>query len=84
MSMKEAYQEKMQAQLDERQAKIDQLKARADKAEAEQKIKDYEQIESLRTLKLDSESAWEELNTEVDLARYDLHGSFERASEKFK
>lgn len=93
--MKEAYQEKMNAQLGEWQSKIDQLKARADKAKAEQKLKYYEEIESLRTkqqhayekldeLKLASESTWEELKTGVDLAWHDLHGAFERARKKFK
>jgi uncharacterized coiled-coil DUF342 family protein len=95
MGLKEAYQDKMHAELKEWQAKIDMLKAKAGKAEAEQKIKYYEQIESLRTKqqqvheKLDglrsaSESAWEEAKAGVEIAWEDLKLSVERAVEKFK
>lgn len=95
MGLKEAYQEKMSSQLEEWQNKIDLLKSKADKAEAEQKIKYYEEVESLRTKqmvvhnKLDelrsaSESAWEDVKAGVDLAWRDLEDAFERAVNKFK
>ena len=95
MGIREAYQEKMHAQLDEWQQKIDMLKSKADKAEAEQKIKYYEQIESLRTkqqalnekldeLRTASESAWDDVKAGVDLAWHDLEHAFERAVNKFK
>lgn len=95
MNLKEAYQQKMDAQFKEWQAKIDLLKAKADQAKAEQKIKYYEQIESLRVkqqhvhekleeMRSASESAWEELKAGVDLAWQDLKGSVERAMDKFK
>jgi uncharacterized coiled-coil DUF342 family protein len=95
MDLKEAYQQKMNAQLKEWQAKIDLLKAKADEAKAEQKIKYYEQIESLRVkqqhvhdkleeLQSASEGAWEELKAGVDLAWQDLKEAVERAREKFK
>ncbi|MFN2368127.1 MAG: hypothetical protein ABR605_04160, partial [Desulfurivibrionaceae bacterium] len=48
MTEKEAYQKKRSAQLREWQAKIEGLKAKADKAAAEQQIKFYKEIESLR------------------------------------
>ena len=95
MGIKEAYQEKMSANLREWQAKIDMLKAKADQAEAEQKVKLYEKIESLRTKqqhahkKLDelrsaSEGAWEEVKSGVELAWHDLKDSFDRAADRFK
>ena len=95
MDIKQAYQEKMAAQLKEWQSKIDELKARAEKLEAEQKIKYYEQIESLRIKqqhaydKLEqmhdaSESAWEELKAGVELAWQDLKQAVEHARERFK
>jgi hypothetical protein len=49
MGMKEAYQKKLQAQLDEWNAEIEQLKAKADKAEAESQLEYYKKIEELRT-----------------------------------
>lgn len=95
MSMKEAYQQKMNAQLQEWQQKIDLLKSKADKAEAEQKIKYYEQVESLRAkqmavhekleeLRNASEGAWEDVKAGVELAWHDLEHAFERAVNKFK
>lgn len=95
MSMKEAYHKKMEAQLKEWSAKIDALKAKADKAGAEQKIKYYEHIESLRArqrkvgekldkLRASSETAWEELRGSVEHAWEELKNAVERAGKKFK
>jgi len=44
---RKAYEEKLDAQLDELNAQIDLLKARAGKAEAEEKIEYYKIIEAL-------------------------------------
>lgn len=95
MGIKEAYQQKMNAQLQEWQQKIDLLKSQADKAEAEQKIKYYEQIESLRAkqvavhekmdeLRTAGEGAWEDVKAGVELAWRDLEDAYERAVSKFK
>lgn len=95
MSMKEAYQKKMEAQLKEWSAKIDVLKAKADKAGAEQKIRYYELIDSLRAnqqkvrekldkLRASSETAWEELSNSVEHAWEELKNAVERAGKKFK
>ncbi|WP_333875812.1 hypothetical protein [Methylobacter sp.] len=46
MSIKEAHQDKFDAQPGEHSIKIDQLKAKADKTEAEAKIEYYEQMYS--------------------------------------
>lgn len=95
MAMKQAYEDKMNARLRELRAKINVLKAKADQAEAEQKIKYYEEIESLRTRqqelheKLDElrsagEGAWEDIKAGVESAWRDLQAAFERAAERFK
>ena len=95
MELKEAYQEKMRSELKVWQAKIDVLKAKADQAGTEQKIRYYEQIESLRMKqqqvhrKLDdlrnaSESAWDEVKAGVEFAWEDLKMAVERAADKFK
>jgi uncharacterized protein YjbJ (UPF0337 family) len=95
MGLKEAYQEKMRGELELWQAKIEVLKAKADVAGADQKIKYYEQIESLRVKqqqvhkKLDdlrsaSEGAWDEVKAGVEFAWEDLKSAVERAADKFK
>ncbi|MDD3618115.1 MAG: coiled coil domain-containing protein [Desulfobulbaceae bacterium] len=95
MSMKDAYQKKMEAQLKEWSAKIDVLKAKADKAGAEQKIKYNEMIESLRArqgkvrekldkLRASSGTAWEEVRGSVEHAWDELKNAVERAGKKFK
>ena len=95
MNMKEAYQDKMHTQLRKWQAKIDVLKAKADQAGAEQKIKYYEEIESLHEkqrkvhdkldeLRSTSETAWEKAKASVEVAWQDLRESVDRAVEKLK
>ena len=50
MSMKEASQRELQAQMDEWNADIDKLKAKADKAGADAQLEYYKQIEKLRSM----------------------------------
>ena len=74
MNMKEAYQNKLQAQLDELSAEIVKLKAKAEKAQAGAQLEYYRQIEELRTMhesansKDASDDAWEELTAGIDNA----------------
>ena len=95
MSLKEEYQNKIEAQLNEWKAEIEKLKAKADQAEAETKIKLYEQIEGLRVKqqaahdKLDSlkavgENAWEELKAGVESTFDELKKGLENVSAQFK
>jgi predicted nuclease with TOPRIM domain len=95
MDLKQAYADKMDAQLRQWQAKIDALQAKADQAEAEQKIRYHEQIELLRTkqqqleekleqLRSAGADAWEELKGGVELAWHELETAAQRAAEKFK
>ena len=94
MEKQQAYRDNMNAQLREWQAKIDALKAKVEKANTEQKIKYYEEIESLYTKqeqvheKLDElrnagEDAWEDVKSGVETAWKDLRLSVERAAQKF-
>lgn len=94
MSLKKAYEQKMDAQIKEWEAKIDVLKAKAEKAGADQKVKYYENIESLKAkkktvedklnqLKSSSEMAWEEFKGGVEKAWDDLKEAVEKAGKKF-
>ncbi len=95
MDKKQAYREKMEAQLKEWDARIDQLKAKAQQAKADAKIEYQEELETLRAkkavmiqkleeLKNSSEEAWQVVKTGVENAASELKGAFERASSKFK
>lgn len=95
MSMKEAYEKKIQAQLDEWGAEIDKLKARADAAEADAQLKYYKEIEELRTMQDDArgklaelkeagDDAWEDLKAGIDSAWVSLSSAVKSATSRFK
>jgi len=95
MSMKESYQQKLQAQLDGWSADIDKMKARADKAEADVKLEYYEKIEELREkqaaakdklteLTAASDDAWEDLKVGAESAWLSLGEAVQRATSRFK
>lgn len=94
MSMKEAYEKKLQSQLNEWSAEIDKLKAKADSAEADAQLEYYKQIEELRSMqeaagkKLDelkeaSDDAWEDLKAGIDSAWDSLSSSIQSAISRF-
>jgi len=94
MSMKEAYEKKLQSQLDEWNAEIDKLKAKADSAEADAQLEYYKQIEELRSMqdaagkKLDElkeagDDAWEDLKAGIDSAWDSLSSSVKSAVSRF-
>lgn len=94
MGLKEAYQQKMEAQLKEWSAKIDLLKAKADKAEAGAKVEYYKQIDELRVkaeaaqtklqqVKEAGEEAWETFKDGAEKAWAELKKAVESASAKF-
>ncbi len=95
MSMKAAYEKKLQAQLDEWGAEIDKLKSKADKAEADAQLEYYKQIEELRSMQQSAASkltelkdagddAWEDLKAGVDSAWDSLANSVKSAASRFK
>lgn len=95
MTKKQAYEERLRAELDEWTAKIDVLKAKADKAEAGAKIKYYETIEELQakqTLAKDklrrlheaSDDAWEDLKKGIQSAWSDLGDAVRSATSHFR
>lgn len=95
MSMKDAYLQKIDAQMEEWKTEIDKMKAKADKADADAKLKYYEQIEELRTkqqaaqeklreLRNSSEDAWEDLKAGFELARVSLGEAIKSASSRFQ
>jgi predicted ATP-binding protein involved in virulence len=92
---RKAYEEKIDAQLEEWSAQISLLKARADKAKAEAKIEYYKTIESLQQkkdgardkldeLKTAGDEAWEDLKTGAEKAWDDVKTAFHSAASKFK
>ncbi len=95
MSMKETYEQKLQAQLDEWGAEINKLKARADGAEADIQLEYYKKIEELRTmqesatnklskLKDAGDDAWEDLKAGIDSAWDSLGNAVKSAASRFK
>lgn len=95
MSMKEAYEKKIEAQLEEWKSEIDSMKAKADKADADARIEYYKQIDSLRLkqeaakeklneLKNAGGEAWEDLKAGIELAGDSLWDAIKSAKARFK
>lgn len=95
MDKRKAYEEKLDAQLEEWNAQIALLKARADKARAEAKIEYYKTIEALQgkqdeavtklqELKTAGDEAWEDLVTGAEKAWDEVKAAFHSAASKFK
>lgn len=94
MSMRDAYEQKLQAQLDEWAAEIKKLKARADQAEADAQIEYHRQIDRLKQeqqraeakleeLRHAGEGAWEDLKVGVEKAWQDLGEAVRAAASRF-
>ncbi len=95
MNKKQAYEEKLQAQLDEFNARIDVLKAKAAKAESSAKLSYYDTLEELK-LKRDlaqnkleklrnaSDDAWEDLKEGVENAWADFSAAVKSATSRFQ
>jgi hypothetical protein len=98
VAMKEkrkAYEEKLDAQLNEWNAQIALLKARAETAKAEAKIEYYKTIDALQhrqdeartklhELKTAGDEAWEDLKTGAEKAWDEVKSAFHDAISKFK
>jgi len=94
MSMKKAYEQKLQAQLDEWSAEIEKLKAKVDNAEADTQLNYYKQIEEIRSmqesaanklveLKDAGDDAWEDLKAGIDSAWDSLGNAVKSAASRF-
>ena len=92
---RKAYEETLDAQLDEWKAQIVLLKSRADKAKAEAKLEYYKTIEALQhkqdeartklhELKTAGDEEWEEQKTGVEKVWDDFRTTFHGAAEMFK
>jgi len=92
--MKETYEKKLEAKLEEWNADIDKLKAKVDSAEVDAQLEYYKQIEELRTkqeevknkldeLKEASDDAWEDLKAGIDSAWDSLSSSIKSAFSRF-
>lgn len=95
MSLKNAYREKMVAQLEEQRARLELLKAKAKVAVADGKIMAYEELadadqkldalkSKLKTLTDAGGDAWQEMKGGVEKAWSDLSESCKNAAQKFK
>lgn len=92
---RKAYEEKLDAQLEEWNAQITLLKAKADKAKVEAKIEYYKTIEALQhkqdeartkleELRTAGDEAWEDLKTGAEKAWNEVKTAFQSAASKFK
>lgn len=94
MDRKEAYQEKLSAQLDEWKAEIDKLDARAQKVEGEIKVEFLNKVDQLRAqqeiashklanLQQAGDEAWDDLKAGVDIAWKNLGTAVKSAAARF-
>jgi chromosome segregation ATPase len=94
MGLKEAYQEKLEAQIKEWTAKLSELKAKADKAGAEAKVHMHQQIDQLRArtetaqqklieIKAASADTWEHLKAGSEKALEEMKKTWESIKSKF-
>lgn len=94
MGLKEAYQEKIEAQIREWSAKLQEYKAKADMANADAKIQMYQQIDRLRAqkeaaqqklnaLKAASGESWEALKAGSERTLEEMKKTWEEMKSKF-
>lgn len=94
MGLKEAYQEKIEAQIKEWTAKLQEYKAKADQANADAKIQMYHQIDRLRAqkdaaqqklnaIKAASGDSWEALKAGSERALEEMKKTWEEMKSKF-
>ncbi len=79
MNIKETYQKKLQAQMDEFAKEIDKLKIKADKTAAYAKVEYYNQIQELRTMQYEANRKLTELEKANDDEWEDLKAGMDSA-----
>ncbi len=95
MSVKEEYQKKLQAQLDEWGTEIDKLKVVAGKAKTGLQGEYYKEIEGLRSQQLTAQKklhelkgasgeAWEDLKTGIEISWNAMGTAIKSAISRFK
>lgn len=95
MSTKEAYKQKIQAELDIAQAKLAELKARAHAVAADSRVEYAKQVEQLEhtiasgksklsELAAANEDAWAHLKESADQAWHSLRTGVRNATARFK
>jgi hypothetical protein len=95
MSLKDAYHQKMEAQLEEQQARLELLKAKAKRALAEGKIIAYEELADaeqkmaaakghLKNLAHSSEAAFKEMKGGMESAWHELWSACQNAAKQYK
>lgn len=91
---RQAYKDKVKAQIDKLDAQLDELKAKGQQAKADAAIQYHEKIEELQAKRDDanekfkklqeaSGEAWEDIQSGFEKAWGDLESAFKQASEKF-
>jgi flagellar hook-basal body complex protein FliE len=94
MSKRQAYEKKVQAQLDEWAADVEKLRARAANADADTQIAYHRQIDELRdmqkqandslaALKKSGDEAWDDIKSGVESARASLNDAIDTARSRF-
>lgn len=78
MATKEAYRQKLQAQLKEWDAKLDQLSAKAQKATADARISYENELESLKSKRAAAQNTLEELGRRGEHAWEDMKDGAEK------
>jgi hypothetical protein len=95
MEKKDAYREKVRAQIKEWESMIDLLQARGEKAAVETKIEIRKAVENLRSEKNDLQKrlseamasgaeAWEDLKKGLEKAVVEMKSALDKAMAKFK
>ena len=84
MALKEAYQEKIEAQLREWTAKINELKAKADGAKADAKIEMYKRIDVIWAKQEAAQAKFQELKQRGADKREEIRTSLDKAMDDLK
>ena len=95
MSMKEAYEKKLSAKIDQWGAELDRLQAEADEADADAQLEYHKHLEELRSMQDDAkkklselqnagDDAWEDLKAGIEHAWDSLEMAFKSAASRFK
>lgn len=94
MDRKDAYEDKLQAQLDDWKAQIASLRAKAEKASAEARLKFIDEVDDLRAhqktaqAKLDAlqqaqGEAWKDMKSGIETAWDDMGKAMRHAAKRF-